>query len=385
MENGTLYLSKSLGCWIFQYHDTLGRRQTLKQRKKESVKDFKARVTKVKNELNSGTYISRSSETVITLAKQYIENKHEDGTTSDRSYSRDLETLEQIKNTCSSFCNLPIQKVTIKQIENSKKEIKKYSNSTISKIWRLLEKAFNIACSPSRRILIYNLMLDENLKKPISEKKTKKVKPLSHSEFKKLNHILDNEERFHIYRNIVKMQCISGMRIGEVLARSIDDYNIQAQEFNIHNTLTQDTAYKTILGQHTKTYNKKTQIDEGQRFLPLNTNLFHELIDIIEEQRKTKIKNIYNLLFWDYEKNTFITPKEINSWLERLNSKYSICPNNLSTHRLRHNAITYWRQIGMPLEVIQYLAGHVEGSNITEEVYIETTLDFVKKQVSQIL
>ena len=29
----------------------------MKQKQKESVKDFKARVTKVKSELNSGTYI----------------------------------------------------------------------------------------------------------------------------------------------------------------------------------------------------------------------------------------------------------------------------------------------------------------------------------------
>lgn len=362
----------------------VGKRQTLKQRKKESVKDFKARVTKVKNDLNSDTYISKSSETVISIAKQYIENKHIDGTTSDRSYSRDLETLNQIKKTCANFCDIPIQKVTIKHIENAKSEIRKYANSTISKIWGLLHKTFSIACSPSRKLLLYNLMQDVNLKKPLSEKKTKKVRTLSEKEFIKLNSILDNEERNHMYRNIVKMQCISGMRIGEVLARSIDDYNKQTQEFNVHNTLTQNNKYKVILGEHTKTYNKKTQIDEGQRFLPLNNNLFSELIPIIDEQNK-KIDNIYNLLFWDYKKNTFITPNEINFWLKRINSKYNICTDELSTHRLRHHALTYWRQLGIQLEAIQYLAGHVEGSNITEEVYIETTLDFVKKQVSKII
>ena len=181
------------------------------------------------------------------------------------------------------------------------------------------------------------------------------------------------------------MQCISGMRIGEVLARSINDYNKQTQEFNVHNTLTQDKNYKVILGEHTKTYNKRTQIDEGQRFLPLNNKLFSKLISIIEEQSNQKIKNIYNLLFWDYKKNTFITPSEVNSWLNRINTKYKICSDELSSHRLRHHALTYWRQLGIPIEVIQYLAGHVEGSDITEGVYIETTLDFVKKQVSQIL
>ena len=381
---GTLYYSDTLKCWVFQYHDTLGKRQTMKQRKKETVKDFKARVTKVKSDLNAGSYICKSTETVVTIAKQHIDNKHNDGITSGRSYKRDLETLEQIKKTCSNFCNLPIQNVTIKHLEGAKNEIKQYANSTIDKIWCLLGKVFSMACSPSRKILIYNLMLDENLKKPISIKKTKKVKPLTTKELEKLNSILDNEARNHPYRNIVKMQGISGMRIGEVLARSKNDYNKSTQQFDVHNTLTQDEHYHVILGEHTKTYNKKTQIDEGQRYLPLDNSLFCELVNIIEEQCDKKIQNIYNLLFWDYEKNTFITPSEVNSWLKRLNAKYNICTLELSTHRLRHTALTHWKEIGIDLSAIQYLAGHVEGSDITASVYIETSLDFVKEQVAKI-
>lgn len=381
---GSLYYSETKGCLIFQYYDTQGKRQTMKQRKKESVKDFKARVTKVKNELNTGTYICKSIETIVTIAEQYVENKYTDGITSGRSYKRDLETLEQIKKTCSNFCNLPIQQVTIKHIEDAKKEIKEYANSTIDKIWCLLGKVFSIACSPSRKILIYNLMQDETLKKPMSNKKTKKVVPLEQKELERFNIILDNEERKHPYRNIVKMQSISGMRIGEVLARSKDDYNKEMQQFNVHNTLTQDEHYNVILGEHTKTYNKKTQIDEGQRFLPLDNKLFNKLVEIIEEQSNKKIMNIYNLLFWDYEKNTFITPGEVNSWLKRINAKYKISKLELTTHRLRHTALTIWKEKGIDLSAIQYLAGHVEGSDITEGVYIETSLDFVKKQVAKI-
>lgn len=384
MANGSLFYSEKSKCLVYQYYDTQNKRQIMRQRKKETVKDFKARVTKVKNELNTGTYICKSTETVVTIAKQHIEGKHTDGITSDRSYSRDLEILEQIKKTCSNFCNLPIQNVTIKHLEDAKKRIKEYANSTIDKIWCLLGKVFGIACSPSRKILIYNLMLDETLKKPISVKKTKKVKPLTNKELEKLNSILDNEERNHPYRNIVKMQGISGMRIGEVLARSKNDYNKDTQQFDVHNTLTQDEHYHVILGEHTKTYNKKTQIDEGQRYLPLDNNLFSELVDIIEEQCDKKIRNIYNLLFWDYEKNTFITPGEVNSWLKRLNAKYHICTLELTTHRLRHTALTHWKEIGIDLSAIQYLAGHVEGSDITEGVYIDTSFDFAKEQVAKI-
>lgn len=380
---GTIYYNKAKGRWVGQYVIE-GKRKSVYQRKNESVSDFKKRFNKIINDINQGTYLEKSAETVITIAEQYINLKHEDGITSGRSYKREMETLEAIKKTCSTFCNLPIQKVTIKNIENAKKNIRQYANSVIDKIWKLLTKSFDIACSPSRKVLMYNIMRDETLKKPISIKETQKVKALSHKEFEKLNKILDNEERNHKYRNVVKMQGISGMRIGEVLARSKKDYDKVNNNFNVHNTLTQDEKYKTVLGKHTKTFNKKMQIDNGQRYLPLDNELFSGLEEIIKEECEKKISNIYNLLFWDYDKNTFITPSEINSWLYRLNKKYNICKDKLTTHRLRHTALTYWNEKDIPLRVIQYLAGHVEGSDITDDVYIDINLNYIKNKLKDV-
>lgn len=388
---GTLYFSETLKRWIFQYYDTNGKRQTMKQKKKESVKDFKARVTQVKNSINNGTYISKSAETVVTLAKHYIELKHEDGTTSARSYGRELSTLKQLEKTCSNFCNLPIQQVTIKHVEEAKKEIKKYSNAVIDKIWQMLHKTFKIACSPSRKILIYNIMEDISLKKPISNTPSKKVKPITKTEYKRLIHVLNNEERNHKYRNILKLHLIAGSRIGETLARSVNDYNEENATFNLWNTLTQDENFHVIWSEHTKTYNKITGIDEGQRFLPLDNPIFSEIADIIKEEKAKKVKsinNVHNVLFWNYEKDFFVTPSEINSWLDRLEAKYHILDKddkeNLTTHRIRHYTITHWAELGIPKRVIQYLAGHIEGSDITEDVYIDTSFDFVKNTLSKI-
>lgn len=388
---GSLYKSKALGCYIFQYHDTDGKRKTMKQKKNEKIHEFKARVTKTKENLNSGTYISRSFETVVSIAEHHIKVKHQDGVTTARSYKREQETLKQLKKTCSNFCNLPIQKVTIKHIEDAKKEIKQYSNEVIGKIWGMLRTVFKIACSPSRKILVYNLMEDITLKKPLSDKPTKKVKALTKTEYEKLVKVLDNEERNHKYRNIIKLHLISGMRIGETLARSEDDYDAKNKTFNIHNSLTQDDNYNVIWSNHTKTYNKKTEIDEGQRYLPLNTPLFSEIIDIIKDEKNKKIisiSNTHNVLFWDYRKDTFITPSEIKSYLDRLESKYHILDEDdnekLTSHRMRHYAITHWMELGIPMNVIQYLAGHVEGSNITNKTYIDTSLNFVKDTLNKI-
>lgn len=376
---GTIYVSSKTGLYVGQYVVD-GKRRSVYQKKNEKVGDFKARFNKIILSINEGTYIGKSSETLEKIIERHIEQKNKDGITSANSYKRDKETLEQIRKCCSNFIYKPIQKVTLYDIEKSKENIKQYKKSGIDRVWRLLFKGFRIASSPSNRLIPYNLMDDENLKKPVSEKVTEKVKPLTVEEEKRLNEILDNEERKHPYRNIVKLELVTAMRIGEVLARSKDNINKEEKKLLINNTLTEDDEGNTILGEHTKTYNKTTGIDEGVRNFPIND----EINEIIEEQTKQKVTNIYGLLFWNYEDNTFITPKEINAWLRRLNTKYKIS-KTLHNHRLRHTRITRWKEAGMDMNAIQYLAGHVEGSEITNKVYIDVSEKFAFEQLEKAL
>lgn len=241
---GSLYFSETLKRWIFQYHDTHGKRQTIKQKKKETVKDFKSRVTTIKNQLNNGTYIEKRDITVKSIIEEHIKQKFNDKITQGRSYKRDKDTLKNISNCCSNFINKPIQKVAFADIQASKEFMKDYSQSVINMMWRLLKKAFAIASSPSIKLIPYNIMNDENLKKPISNKETKKVYPLTKEERKKLQHVLDNEEYNHPYRNIVKLEWITAMRVGETLARSTNDIDKNKTKLHIHNTLTKNEERK---------------------------------------------------------------------------------------------------------------------------------------------
>ena len=376
---GSLYYSDKLKCWIFQYYDTQNKRKTMKQKKKESVKDFKARVTTIKNRLNTGTYVEKTNETLLDILQHHIDQKFNDGILSEASYKRNLETLEQMKKTCALYINKPIQKITIEDIERSKKNIREtYSQSCIDKIWGLLYKVFKIAYS--RKKIMYNIMEDETLIKPISCKEKKNIEALTIQEQQRLEHILNNEEKNHEYANIVKMQLLTGMRIGEVLARTKDNINFKNNTILVNNTLTKDKNDKTIIGKHTKTYNKRTGVDNGIRTIQFN----EELKSILSKQINKNITNIYNLIFWDYKKNTFISNGEVNSWLTRLNKKYNITNKKLSSHILRHTRITRWKELGVDMKVIQYWAGHVEGSNITDNVYVSLTEDFIKQEYKKI-
>jgi len=375
---GSLYYSKTLKCWIFQYFYN-GKRKTMKQRKNESVRDFKKRVTNLKSLLDSGNYIEPNKDSLLMILERFIKQKNKDGITSDRSYLRDKDTLNQIKKTCEKWINKPIQKVTIENIEDSKEEIRKYANSTIEKIWFLLEKGFKIACS--RRKILYNIMDDEDLKKPISIKATKIIKSLSVNEEKKLIQVLSSTQ--HKYNDILLLQLYTGMRIGEVLALSKDCINLKNNSITVYRTITRDKNDKVILGNHTKTYDKKTGIDKGKRTFPMNL----DVEKIIKRLYSSKITNIHSLLFWDYNKNFFITDGEVNSYLFRLNSKYQILENNdetLSTHRLRHTFVTRCQENGLNLSVIQKLVGHIDGSKITNNVYTDISFDFISQELKKI-
>ena len=378
---GSLYYSEKLKCWIYQYYVKGDpKRKSLKQRKNEQVKAFKQRVTDLKNKLNNGTYIEKSKETLHEIIKRHIEQKLKDGLVQEVSYLRNLESLSQLEKTCSNFIYNPIQKITVEMIEDAKSNIIEYSQSSIDKMWILLNKGFKIAYS--RRKITFNIMEDETLIKPISKKPPKELEALTIEEETKLRNILDNEEKNHKYRNITKLELMTGMRIGEILARSSDDFDDEENTFTVNNTLTKNKQGKTILGTHTKTYVKKTNVDKGKRILPLN--FFEEEVkQIIQEQISKKITNIYKLLFWDYENNTFISREEINSWLSRLNTKYNISPKKLSSHILRHTFITRLRESGIDMKVIQYIVGHVEGSSITDNVYTTLTNTFVENEMEK--
>lgn len=375
---GSLYYSEAQKCWIFQYVYN-GKRKTLKQKKNEQSREFKKRVTNLKSSLDTGSYVENNKDTLLMILERFIEQKNKDGITSDRTYLRDKETLNQIKKICNTWVNKPIQKVTVENIEDSKEDMRKYANSTIDKMWILLKKGFKIAYS--RRKISYNIMEDETLTKPISTKTPRVVTSLSKNEENKLLKVLNSTE--HKYNDILLLQLYTGMRIGEVLALSKDCIDLKNNTITIYRTITRNKYDKVILGKHTKTYDKKTGIDKGKRTFPMNPNVR----EIIQKLYSDKITNINNLLFWDYNKNFFITDGEVNSYLLRLNTKYEILDNKnetLSTHRLRHTFVTRCQENGLSLPVIQKLVGHIEGSKITDNIYTDISFDFISQELKKI-
>lgn len=279
-----------------------------------------------------------------------MQNKYDTNKVSPRTHIRDLETVKQIESTCKDIINMPIQKITVSHIRKVLPNLTIYSNNSIDKIYRLINKTFKIAVSD--RIIPFNPMENESITKPKSDIPNKEIEALTLQEHKKLLETLNKQE--HKYKNIILLQLYTGMRIGEVLALSNKDIDYKNNTITISRTLTRDINDKTIMRDTTKTVNSKRTI-----------LIDNKVKDILKQSQKKQIANINGLIFYDNAKNTYITPTEINSYLKRLNKKENIT-SNLHTHMLRHTYATRCIESGMQAKALQKILGHKK---------IQTTLD----------
>lgn len=337
---GSIFYSEKLNRWVGQF--TAGRKTNGKLNRKsvygKTRKEVKEKITKALADLQNNTFVEKNDITVYELAKEIIEDKKDSNSISESTYKRASYTLRYIQN--GSISNIPIQRIRAQDVKDYLKSVTIYANSTIEKIYQLLGQVFRRAIE--RDYIIKNPMLFEEVKRPISDKQDKEVISLSIEDEKKLIDVISRENKS--YKNIILLMLFSGMRIGEVLALKITDFDDNF--IYISSTITRDKNDKSILGTKTKTINSK-------RSITINSIIKK----ILDNSIKSSIINENNLLFCDKNSKGIIKPYEVNSYLRRINQKYNIS-ENLHNHMLRHTYATRCIESGMNIKVLSKKLGH---------------------------
>lgn len=337
---GSIFYSEKLNRWVGQF--TAGRKADGKLNRKsvygKTRKEVKEKITKALADLQNNTFIEKNDITVYELAKEIIDDKKDTNSISENTYKRATYTLKYIKN--GSISDIPIQRIKAQDIKDYLKTVTIYANSTIEKIYQLLGQVFRRAIE--RDYIIKNPMLFEEVKRPVSDKQDKDVIPLSIEEEKKLIDVVSRENK--AYKNIILLMLFSGMRIGEVLALKITDFDDNF--ISISSTITRDENDKSILGKKVKTINSK-------RTIIINSTIR----EILNDSMKNSTANENNLLFCDTHSKGIIKPYEVNSYLKRINKKYNIS-KNLHNHMLRHTYATRSIESGMNIKVLSKKLGH---------------------------
>lgn len=363
---GSIYFSDKLNRWVGQFTNGVKTNGTPNRKSVygKTRKEVADKINKALNEIKEHTFVDKNNITLLDVMNKMTDEKLKSNTISARTFKRAEETIKQICKSDVDIANTPVQKLDYDMLTDFFATITSYANTTISKIYLMLNSSLKYAVK--RKFLSVNPL--EDIKRPKSLQANKKVEALTIDEQRNLVHVLENEESKHPYRNILALMLYTGLRIGEALALSTKDIDFENNELHIRVTLTRDQSDHVILGSSTKTYN-------SIRDIKINSTV----IAILKDAIKKMAINKYQLIFWDKEDNTFITPNEVNMYLKRIVKKYHISEDNITNHMLRHTYATRCIEAGMTASTLAKKLGHKDIS-ITLNTYTSVFAKFEKSE-----
>lgn len=268
----TIYYQEDRDRYRMWYTDNKGIKKPVYGKTIELVK---TNYDQIQEQLRKGLYLAKMPDTLLKLMTQMIDEQEEYKELKQNSINRKRDTANIIKEHIKC-CKKPIQKITednlnedLKKLPQMKKFIQsknreeyRFSQSYLNQIYSLIRETFHYAVI--KRKLAQELDPFEvkgRVKKPKANKATKEVKPFTRAECIKFLKQLSIEEPSQII-DIIKIQ-IMGFRIGETLALTNENIDLEERKIYIETSLTKDKDDKTVRGDTTKTPSRKTKLSSN--------------------------------------------------------------------------------------------------------------------------
>ena len=358
---GSIWQDKTTKKWKGQIQIGVlpsGRRK-LKTVTGESQKEVKWKLEAIKKDLLMDNIIDTSQLTIPELAKMVNDNQKSLNQKDTSAHTRTAYSIRNIED--SAIGQIPIQKVTERQLNAFYSTlIDKYSDSSIKKIYTQI----NVAYKKAIKMNIVKANINEDIPRPKSKLKTRKVNALTIEQQKQVVDALitDNKEP---YKTMLLLSLFTGMRMGEVGALYLSDIDFENATISIERTLTRGDKDIFIIGENAKTEAGTRTI----KVIPYVIDLLSDYVDNFYKKRKDKLIFTRN--------DNLITVSQVNSYYKRLITRYKISDtaDDFNQHQLRHTYATRSIESGMSAKVLQKKLGHTD-IKVTMNTYADVFSQF---------
>ena len=286
----------------------------------------------------------------------------------EQGYNRNLEFLRILED--SPVSQIPIYDVTVDDLERYMKRIINYSNSVIEKLHLQIKQAFKEGVR--RGFITDNIMEIHEIRRPKSNKPTKKVRGLTEEEQKLFTEALENypiPKHGQHYKRQLLIELYTGMRMGEINALAPEDIDFNRSLIHVHKTVSTGLNNRSFISDTTKT-------DAGNRYVPIN-NLVKS---ILEESVGDMKSNPEGLIFYNHRRGSIINTSQVNSYFNRVAEKAGI--DITGQHSLRHTFATRCIEAGITPVVLKTWLGHTD-IHVTLDTYSDVFDRLNHKSISQ--
>ena len=346
-----------------EYKEFYGR--TVKE-VKEKIQEFESRNMYIKKtEVRKQTFGEYLDNWFINVRVYEVESS---------TYLRNEQTITyhikdsslynaQMVNVDSELCQSLINKLS-----------EKYSRSTISKVYVLLNMCFNYAFTKEH--IDENPMMKVKMPKESSLiTKKKEAKWLSSSDVEKFVQEAErvNTREFRIKGKVGErvygvnayyaiLIIYTGLRIGELMALTWEDIDFKNKTLNVNKS-----RAKGKIDGKTTLYIKDPKSESGTRIIPLSDRAIYALQKIKEYSTELKLNSDNNLIVANTSSESNIT-RTVKSMLFRAGCETEKC----GLHALRHTFGSLLLEKGVDLKTISYLLGHSD-ITVTANIYLHIT------------